>query len=157
LKAAVLAAPERLEERLTELEGDAGEPPIALVRDLIDTLFGQDSVEAIGRALKAHGSPWAVAQLAAIERASPTTLKVAFRQLRISAGLAHFEEEMAMEYRLAARLCAEHDFSEGVRALLVDKDGTPKWKPDSPELVGDAHLDKLFAPLPAAEEWRPLS
>jgi enoyl-CoA hydratase len=49
-----------------------------------------------------------------------------------------------------------HDFREGVRALLIDKDNTPQWDPPSPAEVTDAMLDELFAPLPAAEQWTPL-
>ena len=157
LKAAFLADPTGLEVALTELEGDAGEPPIALVRDQIDRLFGGDSVEAVVEALRADGSPWAQTQLEAIERASPTTMKVAFRQLAISAGLERFEDEMAMEYRLAARLSTAHDFAEGVRAVLVEKDRNPKWSPASLQAVDDARLDALFAPLGAEAEWRPVA
>jgi len=157
LKAAFLADPSNLEVALTEMEGDAGEPPIALVRERIDALFGHASVEAILEALAADGSPWALDQLAILRRHSPTTLKVAFRQLRLAAGLERFEDEMAMEYALAVRLSAGHDFAEGVRAVLVDKDKAPKWRPASLEAVDEGQLDALFAPLPPEEAWRPLS
>jgi enoyl-CoA hydratase len=157
LKAAFLADPGGLEVALTELEGDAGEPPIALVRDRIDALFRHPGVEAVVEALRAEGSPWAQAQLEAIGRHSPTTMKVAFRQLGLSAGLERFEDEMAMEYRLAVRLSAGHDFAEGVRAVLVDKDRNPKWSPATLEAVDEKRLDALFAPLADEEEWRPLA
>ena len=49
-----------------------------------------------------------------------------------------------------------HDFIEGVRAVIVDKDNAPKWDPSTPEGVTDALLDEIFAPLPAEEEWKPL-
>lgn len=157
LKAAFLADPAGLEMALTELEGDAGEPPIALVRDQIDRLFRHDSVEAVMAALRADGSPWAQVQLAAMARHSPTTMKVALRQLARSKGLERFEDEMAMEYRLAVRLSAAHDFAEGVRALLVDKDGDPRWSPATLEAVDEERLEALFAPLVGEEEWRPLT
>jgi enoyl-CoA hydratase len=48
-----------------------------------------------------------------------------------------------------------HDFREGVRALLIDKDNTPQWDPPTPEEVGEEMLDVLFAPLPESEEWTP--
>ena len=48
-----------------------------------------------------------------------------------------------------------HDFREGVRALLIDKDNDPKWDPATPEAVTDEMLDVLFEPLPPAEEWTP--
>ena len=48
-----------------------------------------------------------------------------------------------------------HDFLEGVRALLIDKDNEPQWDPPTPEEVTDEMLDALFAPLPADERWTP--
>jgi enoyl-CoA hydratase len=87
---------------------------------------------------------------------SPQTLKVAFRQLREGAKLASFEEEMRHEYRIACRVVQRHDFIEGVRALIVEKDNAPRWDPPALAGVTDAMLNEIFAPLPAGEEWRPL-
>jgi enoyl-CoA hydratase len=155
IKAAFAAAPGRIEERLTELEGDAGDPPVSLVRDDIDRLFARDSVEAIVAAQEREGSPWAAEQLAALRAASPTTLKAGFRLLREGAGRARLEEEMRVEYRLAVRIACSHDFREGVRARLVDKDGAPRWSPASLAEVTPAMLDALFAPLGPGEDWTP--
>jgi enoyl-CoA hydratase len=63
---------------------------------------------------------------------------------------------MAMEFRLGARVLVRPDFAEGVRAVIVDKDQSPKWNPATPEGVTDAELDAIFAPLPANEEWKPV-
>ena len=62
---------------------------------------------------------------------------------------------MALEYRLAARMIMRRDFAEGVRAVLVDKDNTPRWDPAAPEDVTGDMLDAIFAPLPPDEEWTP--
>ena len=156
LKASLVADPERFEERLTEIEDDPGEPPVAEVRDRIDRAFSQPSVESIVTALRADGSEWAQVQLAALAGASPTSLKVAFHQLRIGAQLQNFEDEMAMEYRLAWRIACGHDFAEGVRARLIDKDGAPRWSPAGLEEIDAGMLESLFAPLSNAEEWSPL-
>jgi len=48
------------------------------------------------------------------------------------------------------------DFTEGVRAVIVDKDNQPQWAPPTPEAVTDDLLDAIFAPLPPEEEWKPL-
>ncbi|MGH6951290.1 MAG: enoyl-CoA hydratase/isomerase family protein [Vitreimonas sp.] len=122
----------------------------------IDRIFAHDSVEAIFAALEADGSDWAKAQLATLQSKSPQTLKVAFRQLREGARMASFADEMRQEYRIATRVVQRHDFLEGVRALIVDKDNSPKWNPPTLAGVTDAMLDEIFAPLPPGEEWSPL-
>lgn len=125
-------------------------------RALIDAHFAHETVEAIVASLASDGSPWANAQLEALCTKSPQTLKVAFRQLRTGATLASFADNMRMEYRIGARVVQRHDFLEGVRAVIVDKDNAPKWDPPTLEGVTDAMLDEIFAPLPAGEEWSPL-
>ena len=57
---------------------------------------------------------------------------------------------------LGGRVVRTHDFQEGVRAVIVDKDNAPEWSPAMLEGVTDAMLDALFAPLPDAEKWTPL-
>jgi len=156
VKAAFVADPARVEGPLTELEGDAGDPPVSLVRDDIDRLFGLSSVEAIMAALERDGSPWAQEQFACMAKASPTTLKVAFRLLSEGARAHTLAEEMVTEYRLASRIGASREFREGVRAQLIDKDRQPRWDPATPGAVDKALLDALFAPLPAGEDWTPL-
>lgn len=138
------------------LEGDPGDAPVEPHLEAIDRLFAHDTVEAIFAALQADGSDWALAQLAALRTKSPRSLKITLRQLRIGARLGTFAETMAMEYRLGGRVVATHEFQEGVRAVVIDKDGAPKWSPAMLEAVSDADIDALFAPLPADEEWTPL-
>ena len=137
--------------------GDPGPASLAPYRDAIDRLFSHDRVEAIFEALEADGSDWASAQLATLKTKSPQSLKVTLRQLRAGRRMATFAEVMAMEYRLGGRVVRTHDFQEGVRAVIVDKDNTPKWSPATLEGVSDADLDALFAPLPADEEWTTLA
>jgi enoyl-CoA hydratase len=125
-------------------------------RARIDSLFAHDSIEAIFAALEAGSSAWSQAQLAILQTKSPQTLKVAFRQLRKGAAMSSFADEMRAEYRIGARVVMRHDFREGVRALIVDKDNTPRWNPPSLECVSEAMLDEIFAPLPPDQEWSPL-
>ena len=133
---------------------DPGPSPLAPHRAEIDRLFGADSVEGIVAALDADGGEWAQAQRQTLATKSPQTLKVAFRQLALGAAAATFEENMRTEYRIGARVVARHDFLEGVRAVIIDKDNAPRWSPDTLEGVTGAMLDGIFAPL--AEEWTPL-
>ena len=122
----------------------------------IDRLFAGASVEAILAALERDGSEWTRAQLKTIASKSPQALKVSFRQLREGARMQSFADQMRQEYRIALRVSKRHDFIEGVRALIVDKDNAPKWQPPTLAGVTDAMLDEIFAPLPPGEEWSPL-
>ena len=156
LKAAIVADPAALEGVLTEFEGDAGRPPLAQHQDEIDRIFGSDTLEEILARLKAAGTEWADEQLKVLATKSPQTMKVAMRQLRLGGKLESFAENMAMEYRIGARVVQRHDFIEGVRAVIVEKDHAPKWNPPTAEGVTETMLDGIFAPLPSTEEWTPL-
>jgi enoyl-CoA hydratase len=156
LKAAIVAEPGRTETLLTEFEGDAGRPSIAQHQDEIGRLFSGDSVEAIFDALETADSDWAREQLKILRTKSPQTLKVAFRQLQLGARAKDFAENMAMEYRIGARVVQRNDFLEGVRAVIVEKDNAPRWSEARPHDVKETTLDAIFAPLPSDQEWSPL-
>lgn len=138
------------------LEADAGEAPVEAHLEAIDRLFAFDAVEDIFAALEADGSDWALAQLATLKTKSPQSLKVTLRQLRLGAAMPSFAANMAMEYRLGGRVVRTHDFQEGVRAVVVDKDNTPRWSPSALSEVSDELVDRLFAPASAGQEWTPL-
>jgi enoyl-CoA hydratase len=118
--------------------------PLAPHRRRIQTIFAGASVEAILERLDRDGSDFARSTAQIIRSRSPTSLKVVFRQLRSAAKL-DLKQCLGIELRLALRLLPGHDFREGVRAALVDKDRAPKWQPSSLAAVGD--VDVLFAPL----------
>jgi len=156
LKAAIVKDPAAVETLLTQFEGDAGRPSLADHQDEIARLFAGQSVEEIVADLEAAGSDWALQQLAILKTKSPQTMKVAFRQLKLGAAMTRFADNMAMEYRIGARVVQRHDFIEGVRSVIVDKDNAPKWNPATLAAVDEALLDGIFAPLPSPEEWAPL-
>jgi enoyl-CoA hydratase len=147
-------------ERIDGILGTLSEtaPEARIVANLFDINrhFASDKFEDILASLEADDSDWAMKELATLRSKSPQTCKVALRQLSESLKLADFADNMAMEYRIGSRVLTRPDFAEGVRAVIVDKDNTPKWDPETPEGVGGELLDSIFAPLPAAEEWKPL-
>ncbi|MDK3160673.1 enoyl-CoA hydratase/isomerase family protein [Kamptonema cortianum] len=114
-------------------------------RDAIETHFSPPSVEDIFESLSHDNSPFAKETLAVLKTKSPTSLKVVFRQLTEVAST--FEERMKTEFRLSQRFVEDHDFFEGVRAVLVHKDGTPIWKPAALEQVTQETVKHYFAPL----------
>jgi enoyl-CoA hydratase len=156
LKAGVVEDPAAIETLLTEYEAEPGRPPIAAHQDEIARCFAADSVEAVLAALAAVDSDWAREQLATLRTRSPLSTKVALRQMHDGARAQTFAEVMAMEYRIAYRVGVSHDFLEGVRAVIVDKDNQPKWNPPTFEAVDQPMVDAIFAALPSHLEWTPL-
>ncbi|WP_189052591.1 enoyl-CoA hydratase/isomerase family protein [Aliidongia dinghuensis] len=127
---------------------DAGASPLLDDQAAIDRIFASDSVEAIVTALETETAPWAAEALHTIRRASPTSLRITLRQLR--EGRVFGSDVAAMlriEYRLAVRSVAGHDFAEGVRAILIDKDNKPAWRPAQLDKVQDAWIDQFFVPF----------
>jgi len=156
LKAELLAAPADPKAVADRVAGDAGPAPLDAHREAIDRLFAFDTVEEIFAALEADGSEWALKQLETLKTKSPQSLKVSLRQIRTGATIASFADNMAMEYALGGRVVQTHDFQEGVRAVIVDKDNAPQWSPADLSGVTNETLEALFAPLPADEAWSPL-
>jgi enoyl-CoA hydratase len=136
---------------------EAKRKPIVPAPGALAPLFGFDTVEEIFAALAASRGAWPRQQLETLQTKSPQTLKVALRQLRAGARCKTFADNMAMEYRIGARVVARHDFLEGVRAVLIDKDNAPRWAPADLAGVTDAMLDEIFSALPPDEEWTPLA
>jgi len=155
-KAEIAADPSRADAILASYADAVPEARIAANIDKIDRLFASDRYEDILAALAADGRDWAAKELATLNTKSPQTCKVALRQLAEGAKAASFADNMVIEYRIASRVLTLPDFTEGVRAVIVDKDNAPKWNPATPEGVTDELLDAIFAPLPAQEEWKPL-
>ncbi|HEX6376171.1 MAG TPA: enoyl-CoA hydratase/isomerase family protein [Allosphingosinicella sp.] len=156
LKAQILAEPERIEALLDE---SSVTPPPARIEanlPLIDRLFTSDDYEEILAALEADDSDWARTELATLRTKSPQACKVTLRLLYDGARVQDFAHEMKQEYAVATRVVQRHDFVEGVRALLVDKDNDPRWEPPTPEGVTQHLIDTIFAPMPEDEEWTPL-
>jgi enoyl-CoA hydratase len=135
---------------LKRFSEDPGPAPLARMMDRIDACYGQDDLEAILRALEDEPTGWGRAQLETLATKSPTSLAVTLRQLRAGANL-DFDDAMRLEYRLVHRFVAGHDFREGVRALIIDKDNRPKWRPSSLEDVTAADVEAYFRPLPGGD------
>jgi enoyl-CoA hydratase/carnithine racemase len=127
-----------------------GPAPIAEDSDRINSCYGRKDLRAVLEALADEETGWGKGQLAQLSTKSPTSLAVTFRQLREGAAL-DFDAAMRLEYRLVPRFLAGHDFREGVRALIIDKDGRPRWRPSRLEEVSPADVEEYFRPLPAGE------
>jgi enoyl-CoA hydratase len=123
---------------------------------LIDRAFSGVTVERVLRHLddeamgQGDDADFARAQAETIRAKSPMSLKIAHEQMRVGATL-DFAGAMRTEFRIVSRVARGHDFYEGVRAVLVDKDNQPRWNPASLAEVGAAQVGAHFAPLPTGE------
>ena len=109
--------------------------------------FGGREREAVGEGAHEGEREVLQAALKALAKGSPTSMKVTLQQL--AAGRSkNLEECLKMEFRLVHRFLEAPDFAEGVRALLEDKDGEPKWSPGSLSAVTKAAVESYFTPLP---------
>jgi enoyl-CoA hydratase len=151
----MMAAPSRAKGALGAAATAVPQAKIEANQPQITRLFASDELEEILAALEADESDWAHSELATLRSKSPLSCKVSLRLLAEGAGRASFADEMKAEYALAGRVVRTHDFREGVRALLIDKDNAPQWNPPTPEEVTDEMLDVLFEPLPPSDQWTP--
>ncbi len=156
VKARIAAEPERLELILEEASVPPPPARIAENRERIDRLFAPDRLEDVIDALEQDGSDWAKAELVTLRCKSPQACKVSLRLLSDGAGMHDFADEMRQEYAVASHVVQRHDFVEGVRSVLIDKDATPRWEPPTPDAVTDHMIDTIFAPMSDGEEWTPL-
>lgn len=155
VKQAIAADPQAAEAILSDHGTPPGDAPILTQREAIDRLFASDDFEEILTALEADGSDWAARQLATLRQRAPLSCKVSLKLLLDGATMPTFEDEMRQEYAVVTRIVQRPDIVEGVRAVIVDKDHAPKWDPATPEAVSDHMIDRIFAPLPPADEWQP--
>ncbi len=137
---------ERAPEVLAHFNRDPGPAPLAAHRAAIDRCFAHDRVEDIVAALEREPGDWAKETRTGLAGKSPTAMKVSLREIRSGRGLV-FEDCMRMEFRLSQACMHGHDFFEGVRAVLVDKDNAPRWRPATLAAVDAALVDRHFAPL----------
>jgi enoyl-CoA hydratase len=154
--------------RLAELKhalADTGEDPAAVIArhaapagesellarwPAVRDAFAAPTVEAILDRLGSSGEAFAGELLAALAAMSPTSCKVALAQLQRTRGLS-LDDCLRLEFRISQHFMAGHDFYEGIRALLIDKDRTPRWQPATPAEVDDGLVEAHFAPLADGE------
>jgi enoyl-CoA hydratase len=125
--------------------------PLAAQQGLIDALFGHDTIEEIVTALAHHPSELAQAALQSILGNSPTGLKLTLKLLRMARESASLEECLAREYAAALEIFVNHDFPEGIRAAVIDKDRHPHWQPARIEDVTPEMIARYFASRGADE------
>ena len=132
---------------IERFKADPGAPTLPAMMFDIDRCFSAETVGEIEANLKMYGGEWAEKQLAALLKLSPLAMAITLEQLKRCANRS-FEDSMTIEYRMSQRcMRPDHDFFEGVRALLIDKDQKPRWSPSTIEGVTPAMIEEHFKPL----------
>ncbi|MEO0400053.1 MAG: enoyl-CoA hydratase/isomerase family protein [Pseudomonadota bacterium] len=125
--------------------------PIESNRDAIAWLFqGRATLRSVFTALEEDDSDFSRETLETLARMSPTSIALTFEQMRRGAELS-FNDAMKMEFRMVSRVMEGHDFFEGVRAQILDKDRNPQWSPARLEDVHQDDIETYFAPLGGGE------
>lgn len=124
---------------------EPGVLPTLSKKDLlqIESCFTQGSVEAIMASLKQMDTSWAIETYARMQQLSPLSLKVTFKQMQRASHL-DLTGCLAMDEVLVKHFMQGHDFYEGVRALLIDKDKTPHWEPGTLAGVSEEQVEGYF-------------
>jgi enoyl-CoA hydratase len=142
----------QVEALLAQFAADPGPPPLASRRAMIDRCFAGETVEAIFAALEAETEDraWAAETRATLLTKSPTSLRITLRQLVLGRGM-NLEDALRLEYRMTQHVMAGHDFYEGIRAVLIDKDQKPRWRPATLAEIDEAATETYFASLGPGE------
>lgn len=136
------------------VEAAAREAPagrLAALRPEIDALFAGATLGDIARALAAADTAFAAEALAALSRAAPLSAACTVAMIRRLRGRATMRAALALEYRFTFRSMAHADFLEGIRAAIIDKDRSPRWRHAGPGAVAAEDVDTMLAPLGADE------
>jgi enoyl-CoA hydratase/carnithine racemase len=150
LGAADISGPDanaKVDKVIAKFSEEAGAPALPAMMPSIDKCFSAESLPEIVAKLKQMGGEWADKQLASLMKLSPISMAITLEQMKRCANRS-FEDSMTIEYRMSQRCMQKgHDFFEGVRALLIDKDQKPKFDPPTIEGVTAAMIAGHFKPV----------
>jgi enoyl-CoA hydratase len=139
-------------EAIRALAEDPGPSELQRRRSAIDAAFAAADVETIHLNLGGLAEAWAAGARTSLVQKSPKALKLTLAAIRHARTLPSLEDALRVEYRLTVRLFEDGEFPEGIRALLIDKDRSPKWSPPQLGGVGPDLPTRYLAPLPPDEE-----
>ncbi len=134
-----------LDDRNVDMGPSELEPYAARIAWCFSASSLEETIERLG-AVEGPDQDWARGVIADLRKQSPLSLKVTHRHIREARSL-DIRETLQVDYRLSCRFIEGHDFYEGVRAALIDKDGAPRWQTDRLEAVTAAMVEGYFATM----------
>ncbi|MFI5510560.1 enoyl-CoA hydratase/isomerase family protein [Mycobacterium sp. NPDC051804] len=120
--------------------------PFLAQREWIDRCYAEPTAVEIVAALRGDDTSAAKDAADLIEAKSPISVSVALEAVRRATKLDILEDVLRQEYRTSCGALRSHDFEEGIRAQVIDKDRQPKWSPASLAAVTTADVEAYFAP-----------
>lgn len=120
----------------------------------IDTVFGLPTVQAMLDTLEAASDDWSQNTAKTLRARSPLMLNAVLEQIRRARSMS-LAEDLRMERDMVhhcfhLRSVHDSDTVEGIRALAIDKDHSPNWKPAKVEEVDASEVARFFvSPWPA--------
>jgi enoyl-CoA hydratase len=136
------------------VEAAAREAPagrLSARRPEVDALFAGATLADIAGTLKATETAFAADALKALGRASPLSAACTVEMIRRLRAAPTMRRALAMEYRFTFRSMERADFIEGIRAAIIDKDRSPRWRHAGPGTVPAEDVERMLAPLGAED------
>ncbi len=115
-------------------------------RVVIDTAFAQNSVAEIIENLESNTSDFARTTLKDTLRGAPLCLKITLAAIRATRDNGTLETALRNEYRIVSTCLQDGELIEGIRAMVIDKDRTPKWQYPTLESVPQELVERLYQP-----------
>ncbi|MBN2906478.1 MAG: enoyl-CoA hydratase/isomerase family protein [Rhodobacteraceae bacterium] len=124
-------------------------PPgdLAALQPQVDALFAGETLLDIVNALRADGSDFAADALKQLSRGSPLAMACAIEMQHRLQGCDDIRTALTLEYRFTHRALEHSDFLEGIRAAIIDKDRSPKWRHADITSVSAADVSGMLMPL----------
>ena len=113
-----------------------------LIRKTVGMASLKDTAERL-LALPTEGDEWLARAVDTFRRGSPTSAALAW-ELQQRCRHRSLADVFRIEYNVTISCCAAHDFAEGVRALLIDKDRNPQWNPPTLDAVASSFIESHF-------------
>ena len=145
---------------LVELHTAPDPAPGALQQNLatIERICAADTLEEVVAGItRAEGDgPWMHAAATTMKAGAPGTVRLAYEILRRTRGLS-LADVFRVEFTAVMHCTAQPDITEGIRALLIDKDRNPSWQPATLAEADEAWVQRFFVPLADNPAAHPLA
>jgi enoyl-CoA hydratase len=119
--------------------------PVSIInmQPAVNGCFKHNNIESIMEALVERDDSWSKEIANTLQKKAPLSLKVTLAQMQKAKSMS-MADCIKMDYCLVGHFMQDHDFYEGVRALLVDKDKSPHWHPNVFSQVSNAMIADYF-------------